>query len=91
MAEIYVNADELEQFARNLFQFAKSVEEIQQALRAGLANLSSTWRDQEYERFRDEFLKTERVINELLTEIRSVHPHLMEDVQFIRQYLQIQP
>jgi uncharacterized protein YukE len=91
MTQVFVDPDELEAFASRLIAFSKDVEEIRQYLWGGLRNLGTTWRDQEFEKFQQAFLQIERFLQELVKEIQNVHPKILADARYIREYLQIQP
>jgi uncharacterized protein YukE len=91
MARVFVDPDELEAFASRLMAFSKNIEEIHQYLRRILQNLNVTWRDQEFEKFQQAFLHIEKLLQELVREIQDVHPKIVADVRYIREYLQIQP
>jgi len=91
MAQVFVDPDQLEAFAARLAAFSKETDEIRQVLRGSLQNLGATWRDQEYEQFMQAFVRLERVLIELAREIQEVHPKILADVRFIREYQQIKP
>jgi uncharacterized protein YukE len=87
MAQVYADPDRLEEFARSLAAFSREVATIRESLRAGLKQLSTTWRDQEYERFVNGFVELDGSLGQLSKEIEEVHPKLREDAAYIREYL----
>jgi uncharacterized protein YukE len=89
MSQVFVDPDQLETFAARLAAFTKETDEVRQILRGSLQNLGATWRDQEYEKFLQAFARLEKVLMELASEIQSVHPKILADARFIREYQQI--
>jgi len=87
MAQVYADPDRLEEFATSLATFSREVAWIRASLRAGLKQLSTTWRDQQYERFVNGFVELDGSLDQLFEEIEKVHPKLREDAACIREYL----
>lgn len=57
------NPEELERFARELKQFNAQLAESMSRLNGQFANLVETWRDQEHQKFAQEFEQTMRVLH----------------------------
>ena len=91
MAQVFVDPEKLEEFAIRLVVFNVEVAGSLRALQGALQALGETWRDQEYEKFREAFIRTERLLRELMREIEDVHPKLKEDAYYIREYQRISP
>ncbi len=91
MAQVFVDPEKLEEFVSRLVAFNVEVAGALRALRGALQATGETWRDQEYEKFREAFTRTERFLTELMREIENVHPKLREDAYYIREYQRINP
>lgn len=91
MERVFVDPGKLEEFAARLVTFARDVEAIQISIRNALRTLRETWRDQEFEKFQEAFMRCEQLFQKLLQEIRDVHPKLQADARYIREYFKIQP
>lgn len=60
--KIDVDIDELERFAAQLQQFNQQLEQIAYRIDGQLQNLGSSWRDDQYAKFADEWHSTFRAI-----------------------------
>jgi uncharacterized protein YukE len=88
MAQAIVDPAELRRFAHHLKQFNEEVRERVAGLHGHLVGLSDTWRDQEHERFVQEFEETMHVVNAFL-EVSSQHiPFLLRKAERVEEYLQ---
>jgi uncharacterized protein YukE len=88
MPQAIVDPDELRRFARNLQKFNGDVQDRLTALRGQLVALGKTWRDQENEKFVEEFEQHMKVIARFV-EVTNEHiPYLMRKADYIDQYLQ---
>jgi uncharacterized protein YukE len=57
-AKVDVDIDELERFASQLQQFNQQLEQITYKIEGQLQNLGSSWRDDQYEKFSEEWHST---------------------------------
>jgi len=88
MAQAIVNPDELRQFAQMLKQFDTALADQLATLSSRLETLSATWRDQENQRFRDEFEQNVKLISRFI-EVNEEHiPFLLRKAERIEEYLQ---
>jgi uncharacterized protein YukE len=88
MPQAIVDPDELRRFAQNLKQFNTELRDRMAALHGQLINLGDSWRDQEHEKFAEEFEQTLRVI-ETFVETADLHiPFLLRKAERIEEYLQ---
>ena len=88
MPQAIVDPDEVRRFAQNLKQFNTELRDRMNALHGQLQNLGDTWRDQEHDKFAEEFTQTMRVI-EGFVEAADLHiPFLMRKAERIEEYLQ---
>jgi len=87
MAQAVVDPAELRRFATNLKRFCTELQSALGGLHAQYLALGDTWRDQEYERFREEF---EQALagHERLTEASAEFiPFLLRKAERIEEYL----
>jgi len=90
MTKVYVDPDELDRFAADLVALVHDLDDIKRRLETGLQRLSSTWRDQEYDRFVGGFLHVVKLIDRFSEEVRKIHPQLKQDAEYIRDYFRLQ-
>jgi uncharacterized protein YukE len=81
------NPEELERFARELKQFNTQMADSMSRLNGQFANLGETWRDQEHQKFAQEFEQTMRVLHHFMRTADQHIPFLMRKAQRIRDYL----
>lgn len=87
MAQAVVDPAEMRRFAHNLKRFNTEVQTNLAALHGQLLALGDTWRDQEHDRFREEFEQTMAVLEKFL-ETSDLHiPFLMRKAERIEDYL----
>ena len=75
----YVDPEKLRSFAGSLKGYAGFIEESLSKLKAELSRLGDTWRDQEYEAFRDNFVKTQRLLHKFIEEAKRTQALLQRD------------
>jgi uncharacterized protein YukE len=80
--------EELESFARNLKQFNAQLAESMSRLQGQFANLGETWRDQEHQKFSQEFQQTMRVLHQFRRTADEHIPFLLRKAARLRDYLQ---
>jgi uncharacterized protein YukE len=88
MPQAIVDPAELKRFAHNLKQFTNELQNQILVLHGQLVGLGDTWRDQEHEKFVQEFEDTMRVLQHF-TEAADQHvPFLLRKAERIEEYLQ---
>jgi hypothetical protein len=88
MPQAVVDPAELRRFAFNLKRFNADLQTNLAGLHAQLLALGDTWRDQEHDRFRQEFEDTIRVV-ERFVEASNLHiPFLLRKAERVEEYLQ---
>lgn len=88
MAQAIVDPAELRRFAHSLKIFNSDVRADLSSLHTQLLALGDTWRDQEHQRFVQEFEQTVHVLEKFL-EIADEHiPFLLRKAERIEEYLQ---
>ena len=79
--------DELERFARDLKQFNGQLGDSLARLNGQFASLGETWRDQEHQKFAQEFEQTVRVLRHFMRSADEQIPFLLRKAQRLREYL----
>lgn len=88
MPQAIVDPAELRRFAHGLKKFNAELHHGMSVLHGQLVALGDTWRDQEHDRFTQEFEQTVHVLEKFL-EIAEEHvPFLLRKAERIEEYLQ---
>jgi uncharacterized protein YukE len=88
MSQAIVDPIELRRFAQNLKKFNQELDERMTSLRAQLASLGATWRDQEHKKFVEDFEQHMKVIAKYMEATNEHAPFLMRKAERIEEYLQ---
>ncbi len=80
--------EDLERFARELKQFNDQLHDSLVRLQGQFARLGDTWRDQEHQKFAQEFEQTVRVLHHFMRTSDQHIPFLLRKAQRLRDYLQ---
>jgi uncharacterized protein YukE len=88
MPQAIASPEDLERFARELKQFNAQLRDSMSRLNGQFANLGETWRDQEHQKFAQEFQQTVRVLARFNQIADEQIPFLMKKAQRLRDYLQ---
>ena len=87
MSQAIVDPAELRRFATNLKRFNADLQSSLAGLHGQLVSLGDSWRDQEHDRFRQEFETTVQVVERFL-EVSGDHiPFLLRKAERIEEYL----
>ncbi len=87
MAQAIVDPDELRRFARNLDRFNNDLQQQMQVLRGQMKNLGQTWRDQEHDKFLQQFDETMLVMNRFIDVASEQIPVLLRKAERAEDYL----
>lgn len=85
-SQIHVDPERLRAFADELASFVDVVEEQLNALKRNVSHLGETWRDNEFEKFKDEFEAAQHVLSQFAEEARQTVPSLRRDAERIDEY-----
>lgn len=88
MSQAIVDPSELRRFALNLKQFNSELQNQMAVLQGQMLNLSTTWRDQEHQKFADEFEQTMQVIRRFVEAADQHIPFLLRKADRVEEYLQ---
>ena len=87
MSQAIVDPAELRRFAHNLKHFNSELEHRLSALRSQVSSLGQSWRDQEQEKFANEFDQTMLVLGRFIESANDHIPFLLRKAERIEQYL----
>lgn len=83
-----MDPDEVRRFAEELKRFNEEIQSRSAGLQARFGSLSQTWKDQEHQKFAEEFTTTMKALKKFI-EVSNVHtPYLMRKAQRIEEYLE---
>jgi uncharacterized protein YukE len=88
MPQAVVDPAELRRFAHNLKQFNNELHNQMLVLHGQLVGLGDTWRDQEHDKFTQEFEQTMQVIQRFMEASNQHVPFLVRKAERIEEYLQ---
>lgn len=87
MAQAIVDPAELRRFAQHLKQFNQDLRDRMAGLHSHVLALADTWRDQEHERFTQEFEQALRVLQAFLAQGDQYIPFLLRKAERVEAYL----
>lgn len=88
MAQAIVDPEQLRQFAGLLRRYNQQLRDSTTTLGQAMGRLSESWRDQEHNKFAEEFDEQLKQVQRLV-ERSEVHiPYLLKKAELIEQYLQ---
>ena len=87
MSQAVANPEDMERFARELKQFNAQLANSMKRLNGQFARLGGTWRDQEHQRFAQEYQQTMRVLHQFQRSSEQQIPFLLRKAQRLRDYL----
>ena len=87
MSQAIVDPGELRRFASNLKRFNADLQVGLAGMHGQLIALGDSWRDQEHDRFRQEFENTMHVLERFLEVAEEHIPFLLRKAERIEEYL----
>ena len=88
MAQAIVDPAEIRRFAHHLKQFSEELRDRLAVLHGQLIGLGDSWRDQEHERFLQEFEQTAHVFGAFMVSAEQHVPFLLRKAEKVEEYLQ---
>jgi hypothetical protein len=88
MPQAVVDPEEVRRFASNVKRFNSDLETGLASIHGQLVGLSDTWRDQEHEKFREQFEETMKVLARFIESTNEHIPFLLRKAERIEDYLQ---
>lgn len=88
MAQAIVDPAEIRRFAHNMKLFVTELHNHMAVLNGQLVGLGDTWRDQEHEKFVQEFAATQQALERFKEASEQHIPFLLRKAQRIEEYLQ---
>jgi uncharacterized protein YukE len=87
MSKAVVDAEKLQQFAGNLNRFTQDLRERSVLIHQQFSRLSESWRDQEQEKFSEEFTLMLAALERFASSAEQQVPILLRKAAAIQQYL----
>lgn len=87
MPQAIASPDDLERFARELKEFNQQLADSMSRLQGQFNAVGETWRDQEHQKFAQEFEQTVRVLHQFRRSSEQQIPFLLRKAQRLREYL----
>jgi uncharacterized protein YukE len=87
MSKAYVDPADLRRFSSELNRFTTEIDSLLGGLKARLAALEATWRDQEQRKFTESFIDTMKVVAKFLDDSRTHVGTLNKKAAIIEEYL----
>ena len=87
MPQAIASPEELDRFARDLKAYITQLRDSTTRLNGQFSNLGDTWRDQEHQKFAQEFQQTIRVLDQFTRSDDQQIPFLQKKAQRLRDYL----
>jgi len=88
MPQAVADPSELRRFANSLKRFTGDLQGGLSSLHGQLTALGDTWRDQEHEKFREEFEQTMQVLARFIRVTDEHVPFLLRKAERVEEYLQ---
>jgi uncharacterized protein YukE len=88
MSQAIVDPAELRRFAHNLKQFTQELHNQLLVLHGQMVGLGDTWRDQEHEKFAEEFEQTMLTVQRFNEAAEKHIPFLLRKAERVEDYLQ---
>ena len=88
MSQAIVDPAELRRFAQHLKHFNQEVQERLSSLSGQMANLGDSWRDQEHEKFVEQFEQHVRLVARSVEMTNDHVPFLLRKADQIEKYLE---
>ena len=87
MSQAIVDPNELRRFAATLKRFKADLQSDLAALHGSRTSLGDSWRDQEHDRFRQEFEQAMHVLERFMAAADEHIPFLLRKAERIEEYL----
>jgi len=88
MPQAIVDPGEIRRFAHNLKRFNADVQDSMATLHGQLTSLGDTWRDQEQQKFVQQFEETMVVLHRFMEMVNQHVPFLLREAERVEEYLQ---
>ena len=88
MPQAIVDPEELRRFARNLQKFTGEAQDRLTMLSGQLVALGKTWRDQEHQKFSEEFEQQLATFGRFVESTGEYVPYLLRKAERVEEYMQ---
>jgi uncharacterized protein YukE len=89
-SEIHVDPDRLRAIAEELSMFSNDIKTELAVLESELARLGRSWRDDEFNKFKNATVPLHRILERFHEEITRSKPEMLADAEAIRAYQSLQ-
>jgi uncharacterized protein YukE len=90
MTQAVVDPSELRRFAQMLRRFNEELNDKSASVASQLSQLGQSWRDQEQQRFAEEFVNNMKSLGRFVESNEQFIPYLLRKAQLIEEYLRQQ-
>ncbi|MGB0581284.1 MAG: WXG100 family type VII secretion target [Limisphaerales bacterium] len=87
MPQAIMDPEQVRRFAEELNRFNTDLQNQMGSITARFKALGDTWKDQEHEKFADEFIQTMKTLKKFAESSNRFTPYLMRKAQRIEEYL----
>jgi uncharacterized protein YukE len=91
MPQVYVEPEKLRDFAKQLRSFSDVADQSVKSLKGEIARLGGTWRDQEFDRFVEQFGAVQALLKKFVEETKRTTPLLEKDASIIEESQRLKP
>jgi len=89
-SEIYADPERIKTLANEIRLFTNSLKADLMSLDEAIGHLGSTWKDAEFDKFRNSYRKLSQRLENIASEINKNEPQLKEDAEALAHYLRLQ-
>lgn len=87
MSKAVMDPEEVRRFAEELKRFAMELEARMGSLQSRFTGLANTWKDQEHEKFANEFQPAMKVLKKFIDLANEHAPYLLRKARRVEEYL----
>ena len=87
MSQAMADPGEMRRFAANLKRFNADLQSDMAGMHGQILNLGDSWRDQEYEKFKQEFEQIVQLLERYLDSAGEYIPYILRKAERLEEYL----
>lgn len=88
MSQAIIKPEELRKFCTHLKQFESSLKEMSAKMNSHARQLATTWRDQEHQKFSEEFVQSMQPLQKLMQSTEKYSLFLTRKAEAAEKYIQ---
>jgi uncharacterized protein YukE len=89
--KVFTEPKRIRDFASDLSNFREHINELADRLRGNLSRLSESWRDEEFEKFREVFETAQQRLRKFSAEVEETLPKLERDAAAAEEIHRVKP